>query len=75
MTFTSTGLEGSGSDYKLHGDLTLKGVTRPVTFDLEVGGVAKDPWGNTRTGFTASTTVNRKDFGLEYNAALETGGV
>jgi polyisoprenoid-binding protein YceI len=75
MTFTSTGLEGSGSDYKLHGDLTLKGVTRPVTFDLEVGGVAKDPWGNTKAGFTASTTVNRKDFGLTYNAALETGGV
>ena len=75
MTFTSTSLESSGSDYKLHGDLTIKGVTRPVTFDLEVGGVAKDPWGNTKTGFTASTTVNRKDFGLEYNAALETGGV
>ena len=53
MTFTSTGLEGSGSDYELHGDLTIKGVTRPVTFDLEVGGVAKDPWGNTKAGFTA----------------------
>ena len=75
MTFTSTGLECSGSDYRLVGDLTIKGVTRPVTFDLEVGGVAKDPWGNTKTGFTASTTVNRKDFGLTYNAALETGGV
>jgi len=75
MTFTSTRIEGSGSDYELHGDLTIKGVTRPVTFALEVGGVAKDPWGNTKTGFTASTTVNRKDFGLEYNAALETGGV
>ena len=75
MTFTSTSLEGAGTDFELHGDLTIKGVTRPVTFDLEVGGVAKDPWGNTKAGFTASTTVNRKDFGLTYNAALETGGV
>jgi polyisoprenoid-binding protein YceI len=75
MTFTSTSVEGSGTDYKVHGDLTIKGVTQPVTFDLEVGGVAKDPWGNTKTGFTASTTINRKDFGLTYNAALETGGV
>lgn len=75
MTFRSTGLSGSGDRYELAGDLTIKGVSKPVTFDLELGGVAKDPWGNTRTGFTAVTEVSRKDFGLEYNAALETGGV
>ena len=75
MTFRSTGLDGSGADYELHGDLTIKGVTKPVTFDLEVGGVGKDPWGNTKAGFTVTGTINRKDFGMEYNAALETGGV
>jgi len=75
MTFTSTGIAGSGTDYELTGDLTIRGVTSPVTFDLEVGGVEKDPWGNTRAGFTATTSINRKDFGLEYNAVLETGGV
>jgi polyisoprenoid-binding protein YceI len=75
MTFTSTGLTGSGSDYELVGDLTVRGVTKPVTFDLEFGGTGADPWGNTRAGFTARTTISRKDFGLEYNAALETGGV
>ena len=75
MTFRSTGLEGSGDEYKLHGDLTIRGVTKPVTFDLEVGGVGKDPWGNTKAGFTATGTINRKDFGVEWNAPLETGGV
>ena len=75
MTFTSTGITGSGSDYELHGDLTIRGVTKPVTFELEVGGVGKDPWGNTRAGFTATTSINRKDFGMEYNAVLETGGI
>ena len=63
------------TDYKLHGDLTIKGVTKPVTFDLEFGGVGKDPWGNTRAGFTVTATINRKDFGIEWNAPLETGGV
>ena len=75
MTFRSTGLEGSGDEYKLSGDLTIRGVTKPVTFDLEVGGVGKDPWGNTRAGFTVTGTINRKDFGVEWNAPLETGGV
>jgi polyisoprenoid-binding protein YceI len=75
MTFRSTKLEGAGSDYKLHGDLTVRGVTRPVVFDLELGGVAKDPWGNTRAGFTVTGSINRKDFGVKYNAPLETGGV
>jgi polyisoprenoid-binding protein YceI len=75
MTFTSTSITGSGSEYELHGDLTLKGVTKPVTFDLEFGGVGKDPWGNTRAGFTVTGTINRKDFGMAYNAVLETGGI
>jgi polyisoprenoid-binding protein YceI len=75
MTFRSTRLEGSGDEYKLHGDLTIRGVTKPVTFGLEVGGVGKDPWGNTKAGFTATGTINRKDFGVEWNAPLETGGV
>jgi len=75
MTFRSTGIEGGGESYQLRGDLTIKDVTKPVTFDVEVGGVGADPWGNTKVGFTASTSINRKDFGLEYNSALETGGV
>jgi polyisoprenoid-binding protein YceI len=75
MTFTSTKIEGSGSDYKVAGDLTIRGVTRPVTFDLEVNGVQRDPWGKTRAGFTLSGSINRKDWGMEYNAMLETGGV
>ena len=60
---------------ELHGDLTIRGVTKPVTFDLEVGGVGTDPWGNTKAGFSATTTINRKDFGIDWNAPLETGGV
>jgi polyisoprenoid-binding protein YceI len=75
MTFRSTGITGSGTDYELTGDLTIKGVTKPVTFDLEFGGVGKDPWGNTRAGFTLTGTINRKDFGMSYNAVLETGGI
>ena len=71
MTFVSTEV----SEDTLKGDLTIKGVTRPVEFDLEFGGVATDPWGNTKAGFEASTEINRKDFGLEWNVALEGGGV
>ena len=75
MSFSSTSLEGGGSDYKLRGDLTIKGVTRPVTFDLEVNGLERDPWGNTKAGFTMTGSINRKDFGMEFNAVLEGGGV
>jgi polyisoprenoid-binding protein YceI len=75
MTFTSTSIAGSGSDYKVTGDLTIRGVTKPVTFDLEFGGVSQDPWGNTRAGFELSGSISRKDFGIEWNAPLETGGV
>ena len=75
LTFASTAITPKGSDYALAGDLTIKGVTKPVTFDLEFEGVATDPWGNTKAGFTAETEINRKDWGLDYNAALEAGGV
>ena len=75
MTFTSTSITGSGTDYEVTGDLTIKGVTKQVTFDLEYGGIGKDPWGNTRAGFTLTGTINRKDFNMAYNAVLETGGI
>lgn len=71
----STKIEAAGGDYRLFADLTIKGVTRKVAFDLEFDGVETDPWGNTKAGFTASAEINRKDWGLEYNAVLETGGV
>jgi len=76
MTFKSTKAEAAGADsYRLTGDLTIKGVTRPVTFDLEFGGATRDPWGNLRVGFEGKTTLNRKDWGLSFNVALEAGGV
>jgi polyisoprenoid-binding protein YceI len=75
MTFSSTGVQAKGDDFVLVGDLTIKGVTKSVSLDLEFDGVAKDPWGNTKAGFTASGNINRKDWGLEWNVALEAGGV
>jgi len=60
---------------KLHGNLTMHGVTKPVVLDVAYLGTGKDPWGNVRGGFTATTTVTRKDFGLSWNETLETGGV
>ena len=75
MTLRSAGFEGSGSDYTMHAELTVRGVTKHVDFDFEFTGVGQDPWGNTRAGFTATATINRKDFGIEWNAPLETGGV
>ncbi|MFZ3454345.1 YceI family protein [Arthrobacter sp. 7Tela_A1] len=75
LTFTATNVEGSGESYKLTGDLTIKGITRPVTLDVEFNGVAVDPFGATRAGFSATTSISRKEFGLTWNAALETGGV
>ena len=71
MTFTSTKV----TDDALEGLLTIKGVTKPVTFDLDFGGVSADPWGGTRAGFEATTEINRKDFGLSWNVAIEGGGV
>ena len=71
LTFASTQV----TDDAMTGDLTIKGVTREVTFDLEFDGVQADPWGNTKAGFTATTSINRSDFGLTWNAAIEGGGV
>ncbi|MBI3314020.1 MAG: polyisoprenoid-binding protein [Candidatus Omnitrophica bacterium] len=74
LTFESTQvtnfLDGKA---KLHGNLTIHGVTKEVIFELDIHGVGKDPWGNVRAGFTATTTINRKDFGLNWNKAVETG--
>jgi polyisoprenoid-binding protein YceI len=76
MTFTSTKVtDVKDRMTQLHGLLTIHGVQKPVVLDLEIHGVAKDPWGNVRSGFTATTTVNRKDFGLTWNQVLETGQV
>jgi polyisoprenoid-binding protein YceI len=71
MSFTSTEV----TEDTLKGDLTIKGVTKPVVFDLDFNGLATDPWGNQKAGFEAETEINRKDFGLEWNVALEGGGV
>jgi polyisoprenoid-binding protein YceI len=76
LTFKSTSFtKKNEGEYTLAGDFTLHGVTKPVTLDVEFGGIAKDPWGNVKTGFTATGKINRKDFGLNWNSALETGGV
>lgn len=75
MSLVSTGIEPKGADFVLHTELTIRGITKSVDFDLEFEGVAQDPWGNTKAGFTAEGEINRKDFGMEWNAALETGGV
>lgn len=75
ITFHATSSKKDGDDIKLTGDLTIKGITKSVTFDVEFGGVAKDPWGNEKIGYTATGKINRQDFGLTWNAALETGGL
>lgn len=76
MTFVSTKVESAGGDeLAVHGDLTIRGITKPIILKVELGGEGKDPWGNTRRGFEGKATINRKDFGLSWNAALETGGV
>lgn len=75
MTFESTRFIADGDDYKMIGDLTVKGVTREVEFDVEFEGLGTDPWGGTRAGFEAKAVIDRTDFGVEFNAPLETGGV
>ena len=75
ITFKSTNYVKSGDDITLDGDLTIRGVTKPISLDVEYNGTGKDPWGNTKAGFTVKGRLNRKDFGLNWNAALETGGV
>jgi polyisoprenoid-binding protein YceI len=76
ITFRSTGVQATGDDeYDVTGDLTVKGVTRPVTVPFTFEGQATDPFGNSRIGLEGRTTINRQDFGITWNAALETGGV
>ena len=75
ITFASTAVSRDGSEWAITGDLTINGVSRPVTVLFEETGSAKDPYGNLRVGFEGGTTINRTDWGLSFNAALETGGV
>ncbi|MDQ4068110.1 MAG: YceI family protein [Actinomycetota bacterium] len=76
ITFRSTRVEiGRDGSAKVHGDLTVKDVTRPVTLDVEFDGASPDPWGGQRLGFTATTEIDREDWGLTWNVALETGGM
>jgi polyisoprenoid-binding protein YceI len=76
LTYRSRKVEVLAKDrLRIVGDLTIRGVTREIPLDVEVGGQGKDPWGNVRVGFSATASLNRKDFGLTWNQALETGGV
>jgi polyisoprenoid-binding protein YceI len=76
IRFVSTGVERvDAENYRLHGDLTIKGITKPVSVDFEFTGIATDPFGNERAGFEGKAVINRKDWGVSFNAALETGGV
>ncbi|MBP1325005.1 polyisoprenoid-binding protein YceI [Leucobacter exalbidus] len=75
LTFVSTGVRADGSDFIVDGDLTMRGVTKPVSFEFELGGFGEDAYGNYKVGFTAKTVVKREDFGLSWNAPLEKGGL
>jgi polyisoprenoid-binding protein YceI len=74
MTYRSTGVRRDGEDLIVDGELTLKGVTRQVPLRLEIGGFGPDAYGGTRAGFSATAEINRREFGVNWNAALETGG-
>lgn len=75
IRFTSTSIEGNKDEFKLTGDLTIRDMTREVTLDVEYHGQNRDPWGGERVGFSASGKIDRREFGLLWNQALETGGV
>lgn len=76
ITFKSTKMEAAGDNmYKLHGELTMHGVTKAVVLDAKYGGTVNDPWGNTKAGFKVSGTLNRTDFDLKYNSVMEAGGL
>ena len=76
ISFIGKSFEKTDDDnYALYGDMTIKGITNQVKLDVEFGGVMKDPWGNEKAGFTINGKINRKDWGLNWNAALEAGGV
>lgn len=75
MTYRSTGIRAKGDGYIVDGELSLKGATRNVPLELEINGFGPDPFGGTRAGFSAKAEINRQDFGVNWNATLETGGV
>ena len=75
LRFVGKRYEGSGDEAKLHGDLTIRGVTKPITVNVEYGGTVVDPYGQTKAGFTVSGKISRKDFGLVWNAVTEAGQV
>jgi polyisoprenoid-binding protein YceI len=75
ITFRSKRIARDGAGYRVTGDLAIRGTTREVTLEAEFAGLGKDPWGNQRAGFSAKTALDRREFGLVWNAALETGGV
>ncbi|MGZ3929696.1 MAG: YceI family protein, partial [Mucilaginibacter sp.] len=76
LVFEGERMEKTGDDeYKLYGDLTMRGVTRKLELNVEFGGITKDPWGNTRTGFSVTGKINRQDFGMSFGAVSETGGL
>ena len=76
LTFQGKSFVHIGDDeYKLTGILTIKDVSKEITLDVQFGGISKDPWGNEKMGFSLEGKINRKDYGLNWNAALETGGV
>jgi polyisoprenoid-binding protein YceI len=75
IKFSGTNYEANTDEAKLHGDLTIAGITKHITLNVQFGGLAKDPWGGERAGFTVTGKISRKDFGLTYNAATEAGGV
>jgi polyisoprenoid-binding protein YceI len=75
IKFEGKKYEGRGENARLHGDLTIRGVTKPVTVNVEFGGIVKDPYGQTKAGFTVEGKISRKEFGLEWNAVTEAGKV
>ena len=75
LTFRSSSVKRTGDDYVVPGELTIRGITRPVELDVEYLGLIVDPWGNEKAGFTATTVLDREEFGITWNAALESGGV
>jgi polyisoprenoid-binding protein YceI len=75
LRFVGKNYEGAGDNYKLTGDLTIRDVTKPITLDVEYGGIVKDPWGQTKAGFTVAGKIKRKDFNLTWDAVTEAGQV
>jgi len=75
LTFRSSSVKEAGDHYVVPGELTIRGVSRPVELEVDYLGIVKDPWGNDKAGFSATTTIDREEFGITWNAALETGGV